>query len=445
MRLMRPLLWLFVVWLLLPPVWTRAQPAQGSSPPAAAASGEQKKETPREYTLPPDKLQKAIAYSRAQYWMHFGGALYGILVLVAILAWGASAKFRDWAEAASPRRFFQVLVFVPLLTLATDVPNLPLGMYSQHLALFYDQSVQGWGSWFWDWTKGELIGLVITTILVFILYGVIRRSPRRWWFYFWLASLPILFTIIFLTPLVIEPLFFQFEPLTKEHAPLVNELEKVVIRGGLAIPPDRMFEMKASEKLKSLNAYVTGLGASKRVVVWDTTIAKLTTPETLFVFGHEMGHYVLGHIRNSLILASLFALILLFIGYHALHWLLHRWGDRWSVREVSDWASLPALLLIVSVLGFVSEPITNGYSRWQEHQADIYGLEVIHGIVPDSKEVATHAFQVLGEVGLDEPNPNPFIEFWLYNHPSTSKRVAFVQGYDPWTNGTPKYVKVELQ
>jgi Zn-dependent protease with chaperone function len=205
-----------------------------------------------------------------------------------------------------------------------------------------------------------------------------------------------------------------------------------------------MFEMKASEKLNSVNAYVTGLGASKRVVIWDTTMSKLTTPETLSVFGHEMGHYVLGHVRNSLILASIFALVLLFIAYHGVGWLLGRWGARWQIRDQADWASLPVLLLIVSVLGFLSQPVTNAYSRWQEHQADVFGLEVIHGIVPDSKEVASHAFQVLGEVSLDEPNPNPFIEFWLYSHPSISERIAFTQSYDPWSSGTPKYIKVVL-
>jgi Zn-dependent protease with chaperone function len=250
---------------------------------------------------------------------------------------------------------------------------------------------------------------------------------------------------MFVEPFLIEPLFFEFQPLAKQHAPLVGELEKVVMRGGLVIPADRMFEMKASEKLNSLNAYVSGLGASKRVVVWDTTMAKMTTPETLSVFGHEMGHYVLGHVRNSLILASIFSLALLFVGYHALRWLLARWGGRWGIRNQADWASLPVLLLIAAVLGFLSEPVTNAYSRWQEHQADVYGLEVIHGLVPDSKEVASHAFQVLGEVDLDEPDPNPFIEFWLYSHPSIAERIAFTQSYDPWSGGTPQYIKVKLQ
>jgi STE24 endopeptidase len=369
-----------------------------------------------QYSLPPDQLQRAIEYAHARYWLHFIGAFYNIAIPIAILAFGVAAKFRDWAQSVSGKRFVQAMVFVPLLAITVDVVNLPLGIYAQHLELKYDQSIQSWMSWTWDWSKMELLGWLLAIPLAFLLNTVMRRSPRRWWFYFWLVALPILFVIVFLMPLVIEPLFFQFEPLSAKHSALVTELERVSTKGGLAIPPDRMFEMKASEKLRSLNAYVTGLGASKRVVVWDTTLEKCTTGETLFIFGHEMGHYVLGHILNSLILASLFALLLLYVVYRAVHY--------WRI-EVTDWAAIPALLAIVAVLSFLSEPITNGYSRWQEHQADVFGLNVIRGIVPNSDDVAAHAFQVLGEVGLDEPNPPPFIKFWLFDHPSISDRVAF--------------------
>jgi STE24 endopeptidase len=377
------------------------------------------------YSLPPDKLQKAIEYAHARNWLYFGGQIYGVAVLLAILGFGWAAQFRDWAEAASRRRFIQAVIFVPLLLAANDLLNLPLGIYGQHLELVFQQSVQSWPSWLWDWTKGELLAILLSIFLAPILYAVIRRSPRRWWFYFWLASLPILFAIAFIEPFVIEPLFFKFEPLARHHAALVDDLEKVVARGGLAIPPDRMFEMIASEKYNSLNAYVTGFGASKRVVVWDTTIQKLTTPEILMVFGHEMGHYVLGHVRNSLILGALFGLLLLFAGFHVTLWILNRFGPRWHIRGITDWASLPALLLIASVFVFFSEPAVNGYSRRQEHQADVYGLEIIQGIVPNAAAVAAHTFQVLGEEGLDEPDPNPFIEFWTYSHPSISERVAF--------------------
>ena len=199
--------------------------------------------------------------------------------------------------------------------------------------------------------------------------------------------------------------------------------------------------MKASEKVNSLNAYVSGFGGSKRVVVWDTTLQHLSTPETLFVFGHEMGHYVLGHIRNSLLWLSVLLLILLWIGSHIMRWTIARWGSKWRIRDTGDWASVPLLLLIVAVFSFVTEPVINSYSRWQEHQADIYGLEVTHGVVPDSATAAAHSFQVMGEIGLDEPNPNRFIEFWLFSHPSTSDRLTFAETYNPWMKGTPRYVK----
>ena len=393
------------------------------------------------YTLPPEELQQAVAYNHALYGLHFAFALWSIAVLAAILALGLSGKFRDWAEAASRRRLVQAGVFVVLLGLTNDVLNLPLGIYAQHIELKFQQSVQGWPSWFWDWTKGELLEFALGTLLVALLYALIRRSPKRWWFYFWLAAIPILFAGMFVEPFLLEPLFYHFQPLSAKHPALVESLEKVVARGGLAIPPNHMFEMQASQKVNSLNAYVSGLGSSKRVVVWDTTLAKLTTPEILYVFGHEMGHYVLGHVRNTLIFVSALLLALMFVGYHALRWMLRRWGARWRIRGAADWASLPALLLLVAVFAFLTEPLVNAYSREQEHQGDVYGIEAIHGVVPDARAVALHSFQVMGEVDLDEPHPNRFIEFWMFSHPSTAERMAFTEEYDPWSRGTPRYVK----
>jgi len=386
-------------------------------------------------------LQKAIEYAHARYWLHFGGELWAIAVLLAILALGFSGKFRDWAESASRRRLPQAAIFVILFGLTNDLANLPFGIYGQHVELKFEQSIQSWPSWFWDWGKGEALEFLVAIGLVMILYAVIRRSPRRWWLYFWLATIPIIFGAVLVEPVLIEPLFYRFEPLSTRHPRLVDALENVVARSGLRIPPDRMFEMKASDKLNSLNAYVSGLGASKRVVVWDTTIQKLSTPEIVAVFGHEMGHYVLGHVRNTLIFVCALLLIALFLGFHLFHWMLRRWGARWRIRGPSDWASLPALLLLFAIFSFLSEPLVNTYSRNQEHQADVYGLEVTHGILPDARSVAVHSFQVMGELDLDEPSPNRFIEFWTFTHPSTAERMAFAESYDPWTSRTPEYVK----
>jgi Zn-dependent protease with chaperone function len=284
--------------------------------------------------------------------------------------------------------------------------------------------------------------LVVGTLLVGILYFVIRRSPRRWWFYFWLASIPILLIMFFLQPIVIDPLFYTFKPLASAQPELVTEMQKVVHRGGMEIPDDRMFVMNASSKTTSLNAYVTGFGASKRVVVWDNTIAKATVPETLFVFGHEMGHYVLHHIPKEIAIDAAILLFLLYLGYRLSNGMLARWGAQWGIRDLQDWASLPALLFVITLLAFLATPAFNGVSRHFEHEADRYGLEVIHGIVPNPNQVAAHYFQKSGEKNLADPDPNTFIKIWFFDHPTRPERVHFVATYDPWSPGnTPEYVK----
>jgi Zn-dependent protease with chaperone function len=392
------------------------------------------------YTLPPGKYERAVAYSHWQYAMHFLGVLWAAGTLLAILTLRLAPRLRTWAENYSHRRFVQAAIFVPGFLLMVDVAHLPLDLFGHWLDQHYDQSVQGWGSWAWDWTKGELIEFVIAIVLGWILYSAIWRSPRRWWLHFWFASIPILVFLLFIQPMLIEPLFFQFEPLVATQPALVDALEKVVARGGLSIPPERIYLMKASEKLNSLNAYVAGIGPSKRVVVWDTTIAKMTPPQIQFVFGHEMGHYVLGHIPKQIVFLALLLLGALYTGYRVMSWALSRWGTVWEIRGVEDWASLPLLILIFTVFSFATEPIVNGVGRYFEHQADIYGTEVTFGLIPPAAQTGSEAFQILGEVGLSEPNPNPLIEFWLYDHPSISSRMAFVQHYDPWSRNETVYV-----
>jgi Zn-dependent protease with chaperone function len=200
--------------------------------------------------------------------------------------------------------------------------------------------------------------------------------------------------------------------------------------------------MEASAKTNQLNAYVNGVGASKQIVIWDTTINKMTQEETLFVVGHELGHYVLGHIWQGFLFFSVGLLLALYLGYRALFWLLDHWGKSWKVYGQADLAALAVLLLVLEVLSFAASPVENGFSRMQEHHADIYGLELIHGAIPNSERVAAHAFQVMGEIDLSDPNPSPFIRFWLYGHPPLAERLVFAHSYDPWSKGKPpKYIK----
>jgi Zn-dependent protease with chaperone function len=413
---------------------------------ASAASSAAAQTTPApqttQYTLPPDKLAKSKALYDLRGKLRIVDTAYSLLVLLALLYFGVAAKYRDWAERASKYRSVQALIFVPLLMLTLTVLGLPLDAYQQSISRQYGLSVQGWGSWFGDVLKGQLVSLVILTLAIWGVTNLIRKTPRRWWFYTWLIAVPFFIFLIFLAPILIDPLFNKFEPLDKSKPQLVDAIEQVTHRGGLEIPRDCMFLMKASEKVTTLNAYVTGFGPSKRVVVWDTTIQKASTPETLFVFGHEMGHYVLNHIVIGIVATAIGMFFGFYVLYLIANWALPRFQQRWHLRELSDWAAVPMLLLIFSLLSLISQPIGSTISRQLEHNADIYGLEVTHGINADSQEAAAHAFQTLGELALSYPYPSDFYVFWYADHPPIRDRVPFAHNYDPWSKGEqPKYVK----
>ena len=424
---------------------TDARPAaQGAAQPQAVTpqTSNAEKQPPKPYTLSPERAAKAIAYARAIHWLYFADFLYTIVALLSVIRLRVAPVYRNWAERVAGNRFMQAVVFGAPLLLTLGVLGLPAELLRHWISRRFDQSIQSWGSWFWDWSKGEFVSVAFGVILIWLLYAGIRRSPKRWWFYVWTGALPILVLTVFIAPLVIEPMFFTFTPLAETHTDLAGELERIVTRAGQDIPLDRMYLMNASSKLKSLNAYVTGLGASRRVVVWDTTISHMTNPQISFVFGHEMGHYVLGHIRAGMIFTAGALLVSFFLGFHVLGGLINRLGGAWGLRGVSDWASLPVLLLIFIVLSFVFTPVDNAYSRHLEHQADQYGLEVVHGILPDAAATAAESFQILGDIDLEEPAPSWLVKVWFYSHPPIRDRVAFAYSYDPWSAGqSPRFVK----
>jgi Zn-dependent protease with chaperone function len=299
--------------------------------------------------------------------------------LAVLLALRIAPRFRDLAERLTRRRLLQAAIFVPLFCITRDLLLLPLELYRHNLQLSYGLSVQSWGSWFWDRAKTEQIALLILLPLMYGFYALIRRSPARWWIWSWLCALPTLVAVVFVAPIVIDPLFSHFAPLQETRPDLVSAIERIAERGRLAIPRSRVFEMNASEKFTTYNAYVTGIASTQRVVVWDTTARDLTVPEVLFIFGHEMGHYVLGHIYKGMAFTAVMMLAGLGLGKIIVDKILARWRHRWGIRGLSDWASLPVLMLGFAILAFLGEPVANTFSRHLEHQADIYGLEVTHG------------------------------------------------------------------
>ncbi len=428
---------LFLTLVSLVPIATHAETTPTEAVAIAAANNDHSA-----YALPPDKLAKAQALYRLRVALDFGGTIWGIVVLVLILQLGVAARIRNLAVNLSKNRWAQGFTFFFLFLLLTTMLSLPLDMYGQHVRTAYGLSVQHWGSWFGDQSKSFALTFVFGGLGVMLLFFLIRKFPRRWWLWLWFPTMAFTLLAIFASPYLIDPLFNKFEPLNKTNPELVAQLERVVARGkGIDIPPERMFLMKASDKVTTLNAQVTGFGASKRVVVWDTSIAKGTPDEILFIFGHEMGHYVLGHIVKGILFSFVFILVSFFLGFHLFQFLLHRCGEQWGIASQSDWAALAVFLLVLSVIGFLGQPFQNSFTRDQEHAADVYGEEVVHGIVADPQATGQAAFQLLGDNSLVDPNPSPFVEFWSGSHPPIWFRAAFAKHYDPWApDAQPKYL-----
>jgi Zn-dependent protease with chaperone function len=412
-------------------------PSTSSSPAAQTASQPAGTEA---YTLPPDKLAKAVTLGHISTALDIAGSLWGLAVLWLLLATRWAAGLAAWSERLLRRRWMQGLLFFAVFMVITTLASLPLDGIGQAVSRHYGISVQGWGSWLGDQSKGLGLSLLFGTPVLLLFNWLVRAYPRSYWVRIWLFSLPLILFSVFASPLL-DPLFNKFEPLTKTHSALVAKLETVVARTGTHIPPERMFLMKASAKSNGLNAYVTGIGSTKRFVMWDTATDRLPDDEVLFIFGHESGHYVLHHIPKELsgVAAGLFFVFWACAGFAG--WLARRFGARWQLGGPDGTAPLASrqgflvLLFALSVASILLQPAGNTFSRYFEHQADIYGQEAIHGLVPDPQKTAVSAFNHLGEAWLEDPDPSPFVEFWTYNHPSVQTRANFAAHYNPWANG----------
>jgi Zn-dependent protease with chaperone function len=416
------------------PAWRHASAQSAPQAPAAQTAPTSQQSA---YTLPPDKLAKAIAINRIRDILDIVSGLWAIAFLWILLSTRIVAGLESWAERAVSRRWVQGCLFFAVLIVLITLSSLPIDVYGHHVSRAYGISIQGWGGWAGDQAKSLGLSVLFGTPVLLLFNWIVRRWPSRYWFGIWLVTLPLLVLVLFASPLL-EPLFNKFEPLTKSYPTLVGELEQVVARTGTAIPPERMFLMKASEKTNGLNAYVSGIGATKRIVVWDTTAGRIPDDEVMFVFGHESGHYVLNHIPKMI---AGYAVGLFFVYWACAVWsekLARRFGQRWHLDQLaplSQRAGFVVLIFAITVAGFVLEPAANTFSRHFEHEADVYGQEAIHGLVPDPQKTAVAGFQALGEAWLEDPNPSPFIEFWEYNHPSVKTRANFAAQYNPWANG----------
>ncbi|OGF97855.1 MAG: hypothetical protein A2Z06_04060 [Candidatus Glassbacteria bacterium RBG_16_58_8] len=333
-----------------------------------------------------------------------------------VLAWGLVGTY-----AGKSPRFATNALYIFLFLLLLTVPNYPLSYYRDFIVEHrFDLSTETFGKWLADWLKGELIAFLFIIILTPLAYWGIRKRPRDWWAWVAGASVPIMIFFIVITPVYLDPLFNTYEPLRDEalRARILTMAEEAGISGG------RVFQVDKSKETQKINAYVTGLFGTKRIVMWDTILAKMTTDEVAFVMAHEMGHYILHHVWKFIGIFALILTVLLFLISRTIGLFIRRFGTRMGFTELGDIASAPLLLLMLQLLMFLITPAINGYGRHLEHEADIFGLDLTRDGVP-----AAMAFVKLANENLSNPSPHPFIEFWLFDHPTLSDRIAFCRQY----------------
>src|SRR6266849_323384 len=364
-------------------------------------------------------MPEMIRHSRILDVLYFVAFVYGAVVLYFLLRSGLSMRLRDVAARVTRKRLIIAMLYYALLTLAMVALEFPLTFYRGFVVPHqFDLTSQSFASWMGDFAKAVGVNIAILAPIAAVALLIMGRV-RRWWIVLWLASIPLIILGVVMTPLIIDPLFNKFEPL---RDPILRR-DLLAEAGKAGIEGSRVYQVNKSKQTKTMNAYMTGLGPSKRIVLYDTLLAKLDHDEILATMGHEMGHYVLHHLWKGIA----FSIVVSFFGFFVAQIFYERGLARWRLTDRADPAALPWLLLIASVITFALSPVDSGFSRHIEHQADKFGLDLTR-----LNEATASSFVKFAEDSKVDPNPPRFIEWWRYSHPAAQRRIDFALSYRPW-------------
>ena len=359
-----------------------------------------------------DKL-KSDAYFDGGYWLILWNAAYTIGVSVLLLATGLSARLRDLALRLGKWRWPGVALYAAMFVVVTALLTLPFDIYQGFIREHaYGLSNQSFAGWLGDTLIGLAINIVSAAIVLPIIYAVIRAAPASWWL--WATGVTMLFVAVSVVigPVFLEPLLNHFAPLSA--GTLRDQILSLAHSDG--VPAHNVLVYDSSRQTSRISAHVSGLFGTTQISLTDNLLKQCTPDQVLAVLGHEMGHYVMGHVFNFLLVLSV-----IFAGSFAFaRWsfgrLVSRFGAGWGVSGIDDPAGLPVLVIAFTAYLFVLTPVLNTLTRQQEMQADIFGLNLARR--PDA--FAQVALKLSTYRKLD---PSPFEEFLFYDHPSGRTRI----------------------
>ncbi len=378
----------------------------------------------------PEPTELALRYHRGNTAIWAADVALSLVLPAALLCTGWSARLRTLAARPGRGRWLPTIaLYGALLVVVLSLVYLPFSWYvgfvREHA---YGLSNQGAGQWLGDWAKGVLVGAVVAALVLWIPYLLLRLSPRWWWLWSGLTTLPLGVVALLVGPIWIAPIFDDFGPL--EDARLESRILALARQAG--IEGSRVYQVDKSEDTRLVNAYVTGVGGTKRVVLWDTILQRLEPDQILFVVGHEAGHYVLHHTLAVILGAALLATLSLLAVHRLAGRLIARHRRRFGFERMEDVASLPLLMLVGGLVSFIVSPAVLAFSRRLEHEADRFALELTR----DNHAGAT-TFVRLQQENLGVPRPGLVYTLWRGSHPSLASRVEFANRYRPWAQGRP--------
>ncbi|HLW54797.1 MAG TPA: M48 family metallopeptidase [Candidatus Angelobacter sp.] len=360
--------------------------------------------------------EEARQYNRAKRIVEIAELLISFGFLIVLVATGWSGSLRDLALRLGRESYvLQLFLYVVLLSVLSKALGLAIDIYGFRLEHRFHLSNQRLGSWILDQIKGWIVGLILGTILAEIIYGLMRTSPAHWWIYAWLIFIGLVVVFAQIAPVVLFPLFYKFVPLQNEE--LKQRLIRLGERAGTRVRG--VYEWRLSAKTKKANAALTGLGASRRIILADTLLNNYSEDEIEAVLAHELGHHVHGHLVKTIVVE----LAVAFLGFWAANEVLqYATYDRHMFQHLTDFANMPLLVLVFSLLSLLLMPARNAYSRFTERQADTYCWKSVPSVGP-----YVSAMEKLNRQNLGESQPSRLVEILFHSHPPVSKRIAAAQ------------------
>src|ERR1700678_1461196 len=367
----------------------------------------------------PNDSPEARRYNRIHRWLGFADFAVGSAFLVLLLMTGWTGWLRDLALRRGYQNYIlAVLIYLFFILLISKLLSLGLDYYGFRLERNFQLSTQRVRSWLWDEAKGFLVGLVLAGIVVELLYFMIRESPQHWWIITWALFMGLFILLAQLAPVVLFPIFYKFEPLDNED--LRRRLVQLSEHAGTRVRG--VYRWKLSEKSKKANAALTGLGSTRRIILADTLLDNYAPEEIEAVLAHELGHHVHRHILKSIFVQAGITLAGFWIANFVLHYAVEQ--HLFNFDRLSDFANLPLLVLVSTVLSLVLMPALNAYSRFNERQADQYAFESVASVVP-----FISSMNKLAEQNLAERTPSKLVEWAFHSHPAIARRVAAAENW----------------